>query len=278
MGIPYGINNTIGKIQTRDSIKILNYAFNHGIRYLDSAESYGNAHEIIGLFHKENPQKKFKIITKLPHSLETNIHVKVDSYLKEMNVTEIDTLMFHSYHSYNDYGNSNKKYINDLRLSGKIKSFGVSVYTNKEIEKVIQDKNVDIIQFPFNLLDNKNLREGVMKKVKSSGKMIHTRSAYLQGLFFKDQESEDLIIKKLSSELSFLKDLSKEFQIPINKLALNYCLQQPLIDNVIIGVDSVRQLKENIQTSYEQLSERILEKIDEIKITNQDLINPSLWN
>ena len=35
-------------------------------------------------------------------------------------------------------------------------------------------------------------------------------------------------------------------KIKINELALNYCLQKTYIDNVIIGVDSKKNLKENL--------------------------------
>ena len=102
MGLPYGINNNLGKISLHNSIEILEYAFNNGIETLDSAESYGNAHEVIGIFHNENPDKIFKVITKLPHQINVDIVEKVDRYLKELNITQLDTLMFHSYASYED--------------------------------------------------------------------------------------------------------------------------------------------------------------------------------
>ena len=59
MGLDYGINNLSGKVSKNKSIEILEYAFDNGIRILDTAEVYGNAHEIIGFYHKLNPNKKF---------------------------------------------------------------------------------------------------------------------------------------------------------------------------------------------------------------------------
>ena len=61
-GLDYGINNSNGKVSNNDSQEILKYAYENNIRTLDTAESYGNAHEVIGLFHKNNPQKLFKVI------------------------------------------------------------------------------------------------------------------------------------------------------------------------------------------------------------------------
>jgi len=278
MGIPYGINNIVGKIKIEDSLRILEYAFDNGIHYLDTAESYGNAHEIIGIFHQEKPSKRFNVITKLPHKLNSSFDKKVDKYLEQMNIPEIDTLMFHSFESYKRYGISDGKDLEELKLRGKIKSFGVSVYTNDEIDEVIPDKNVDVIQLPFNLFDNENLRAEVIKKIKSSGKKIHTRSAYLQGLFFKELDSKNELIQSLSSELLYIKEISKEFKIPIHQLALNYCLQQSQIDNVLIGVDSMKQLERNLKAANQKLSDSIMNKINKIRIENLTLINPSLWS
>ena len=51
MGLDYGINNSYGKISNRQSFEILSLAFSNGINILDTAEVYGNSHQIIGKFH-----------------------------------------------------------------------------------------------------------------------------------------------------------------------------------------------------------------------------------
>ena len=57
----YGINN-YGKISKNSVFEILDYAYKNDIRVLDTAEIYGESLELIGLYLKSNPQKKFKII------------------------------------------------------------------------------------------------------------------------------------------------------------------------------------------------------------------------
>ena len=86
MGLNYGVNNSSGQVSLKDSFKILNYAFENGITTLDSAEAYGNAHEVIGKFHQENPNKIFKVITKLPKDINKQISKKVDVYLIDLNI------------------------------------------------------------------------------------------------------------------------------------------------------------------------------------------------
>lgn len=276
MGVPYGINNTTGKISLDNSLEILNYAFKNGIEILDSAEAYGNAHAVIGAFHEKYPAKRFEIITKLPNQLEEDIVEKVDSYLNELKVNQLHALLFHSFSSYQNNKN-NFDGLRTLKLNKKIKNIGVSVYTNVEMEEVLLNDEIDIIQLPFNLFDNTNLREEILEKAKSKGKTIHTRSALLQGLFFKNANEENKTVQSLKTELILLSDISKKHNISISELALSYCADQNTIDNVLIGVDSINQLKDNIQSVNYKIKTEVIDEINSIHVKNLDLLNPSLW-
>ncbi len=277
MGLPYGINNTSGKVSLDDSIDILEYAYDKGIEILDSAEAYGNAHQIIGLFHKKYPKKKFKIVTKLPNQLDANIVEKVDNYLNELKVKQLHALLFHSFSSYKSSSNKFDD-LRRLKFDKKIKNIGVSVYTNAEIEEVILNEEIDIVQLPFNLFDNINLRGELLEKAKSKGKTIHTRSALLQGLFFKDANDQNETVRSLKNEFMILSDITKKQNVSISQLALSYCVQQNTIDNVLIGVDSINQLKDNIQSVNYKIKPQAINEINKIKVKNLELLNPSLWN
>ena len=276
MGLSYGINNTTGKVLLEDSLEILEYAFENGIKTLDTAEVYGNAHEVIGIFHDKHPNKKFKVITKLPNQINSNIIEKVEGYLNDLNVDQLDTLLFHSFSSYSE-NIERFDILKKLKSEKKIKNLGVSVYTNDDIEKVLLNDDVDIIQLPFNLFDNVNLRNDILQKIKSKGKTVHTRSALLQGLFFKDSNNQNDVVQKLRNELILLSEISKNNKASISELALSYCLQQSTIDNVLIGVDSINQLMDNIKSVNYKIDSKTVDKINTIKVQNLDLLNPSLW-
>ena len=276
MGLAYGINNTSGKISLENSHTILEYAFDHGIKVLDTAEAYGNAHQVIGSFHKKHQSKTFEVITKLPHKFDANINDKVSNYLVDLNVSQLHALLFHSFSSYKE-NIANFKILTELKEKGKIKYIGVSVYTNEEIEAVLLNNDIDIIQLPFNLFDNSNLRGDILEKAKSKGKIIHTRSALLQGLFFKDTDSNNNIVQSLKKELLQLSNITKKSDVSIAHLAVSYCLQQNTIDNVLIGVDSKKQLEHNLNVIKHRLESSTVNEINNIKITNSNLLNPSLW-
>ena len=276
MGLPYGINNTIGKVSLENSMEILEYAFDCGIKTLDTAEAYGNAHEVIGIFHERNPNKQFNVITKLPNQINKSIIEKVDTYLDDLKVRQLDTLMFHSFSSYKE-NIERFDVLKKLKSDKKIKNLGVSVYTNDEIEKVLLNDDIDSIQLPFNIFDNANLRGDILKRIKSDGKTVHTRSALLQGLFFKDSDDSNEIVQKLKKEMILLSEISKNNNASISELTLSYCLKQENIDNVLIGVDSLTQLKDNIKSVDYKIGLKTIDDINTIKVKNLDLLNPSLW-
>ena len=278
MGLDYGVNNTYGKISNRQSFEILSLAFSNGINILDTAEVYGNSHHIIGNFHYKNPSSKFKIITKLPLDIKTHeIKSKVFEYLKVLRVEKIETLMFHSFDTFKNNVIA-IDLLNSLKSDGYIKNIGVSVYTNDEIEFLIDKDSIDVVQLPFNLLDNFRVRGELIKKLKESKKIVHTRSAFLQGLFFKKIDDNNIVVKELNKELILLNNIISKLGCTMEELALSYCINQKLIDKVIVGVDSVSQLNANLKATQFKLPSKFKIDIDSINVKNLKLLNPSLWN
>lgn len=277
MGLDYGVNNNSGKIAVEDSHKILLESHKLGITTLDTAEAYGSAHQVIGDFHRCNPQYQFRIVTKIPQNIELEeITSKVEKYIEILNVKNLEVCMFHSFDSFIKNKNAIQE-LNDLKSKGKIHHIGVSVYTNSQIEYLIDEKSVSVVQIPFNLLDNYSIKGELIKRLKLSGKIIHTRSAFLQGLFFKNCNDSNVIIQKIKLELKILNNIALRAKCSMEELALSYCLSQKFVDNVIIGIDSIDQLRSNFKASGFKIENKVIDEIDLIKINDTDLLNPSLW-
>jgi len=279
LGLDYGINNTLGKPSASLAYDILNTAYENGIRYLDTAEAYGDSQKIIGDFHKLNSNKKFKIITKIngANSFEKiNLIDVILNNCKKLNIEKLYGYMFHNYESFLN----NKPFYSDLILAkkrGLIERVGISLYSNKEIIDVIENYDgFDIIQIPFNLLDNEIKRKAILIKAKKKGLEVHTRSVFLQGLFFMPIDKLSNKLKPLSEELLVLNSIKKSHNLSTETLALRYVLDKKYIDHVLIGVDNVKQLVNNINSSK---SKKIIPHmiIDKINIKNETLLNPSLW-
>ena len=106
---------------------------------------------------------------------------------------------------------------------------------------------------------------------------VHTRSSFLQGLFFKDFNTLTSYLLPLKNDLIKLNLILKNKNMSMESLALNYPLNKKYIDRVLIGVDSLEQLKNNIKATKIDIEKSIYEEIDCIQIKNNKLLNPSNW-
>ena len=276
MGLPYGIMNG-GKLAYSESEEILIRAHEAGIKELDTAEAYGKAHEVIGRFHKSHDQNRFNILTKIHGTSNFPTVSKVEKYLKDMGVDTLEAVMFHSYDMLREKPGTIKT-LNNLKKKGILSKIGVSIYTNDQLKNVLQHDSLDLIQLPFNLLDNFSIRGPLLREAKKRGKIVHSRSVFLQGLFFKSPQDDNLIVRQLKPQLIKLQQIAEKEKTGMVTLALNYALQQKYIDKVLIGVDNLNQLEENISCIGYELSERCLQEINSVITEDQRLLNPSLWN
>lgn len=278
-GLRYGINNTVGKLTEDQVFELLETAYDLGVRTLDTAEAYGNAHSVISNFHKQS-KKRFKIISKYSSSnfdYPVDLVERIKVHCSKFNVNYLEGYMFHSYNDFKININNDHNVLDNIKNSGLVKKIGVSAYSNDEIKDLLNFKNINLIQLPFNLFDNEYQRKEILEKVKKRNIEIHTRSAFLQGLFFKDVNTLTNCLLPLKNYLKELRLVVKNNNIAMESLALNYPLSKSYIDKVLIGVDSIEQLKNNIKATENDFDKFIYEKIDSIRIKNTKLLNPSNW-
>lgn len=278
-GLDYGINNTQGKPEEENVFDILDNAHAAGVQILDTAVAYGNAPKVIGNYHRAKTNR-FDVISKfkLAHlaTAKQPLAIWLEQHLKELNVPSLWGLMFHAFDDYNGQTELIEELV-ALKAKGLIQHIGVSLYRNEELSIVTNDPAVDFIQLPYNMLDNNKQRGALLEQANRLGKMIHTRSVFLQGLFFK---SLDNIPSKLSPLLPYLKQIKKiekEHQLSTAELALAYAHANPNIQGVLAGVDSLEQLQANLAALKTPLPLSVVGELDSIDVNNISLLNPSNW-
>ena len=99
LGLDYGVANREGKPSLEKSLKMLDFAYESGIRWFDTAQAYGNAEEVLGnyLARRDN-LSEFHIISKLfPKAFDKDsecffkdIEEAVLSSLKKLHVHVLD--------------------------------------------------------------------------------------------------------------------------------------------------------------------------------------------
>lgn len=274
-GLPYGINNRHGKPDAERVFDLLDYAHAQGVRTLDSADAYGDAPALIGSYHQSR-SNRFKISTKFKSGPHFNAEDWLNGQLEKFMVKELYACMFHDFQDYRD----NRTVISAFRRlkdKGLIQQIGVSVYTNQQLAEAIEDEDVSLIQLPFNLLDNHLQRGTLLAKAKNSGKEIHIRSVFLQGLFFMDLQNLPDKLIPLKPALEKLNQLSNQYKIPLAGMALAYAASNRTIDKILVGVDTLEQLQDNITKLDRTLPADLIEAIDALAVERVDLLNPTNW-
>ena len=253
--------------------RIFDIAFLNGITVLDTAPAYGNAENRIGVLS----ENRFKVITKFVNV--ANRQALSDTL--EQSIQRIKAEQLYAYMAHNSDELISKPDLWDFlrteREKGRIKKIGYSLYTTDQLEQLLLLKmKPDIVQLPYNLIDRKF--ENYLPELKSYGTEIHIRSVFLQGLFFMDTESLSEKLQPLKSTLLEIKRLCTENNLTIAQLLLSYVNHHPLINKIVVGVASARQLLENISDiATEHLSNDLLEQIKMIKVADAELLNPVNW-
>lgn len=278
-GLEYGIANTRGKPLQKDVNEIVSYVTSHGINCLDTAQAYGNSEKVIGKAIED--KNDLFIVSKLKTDLfKNNLNQNIDTSLDNLNISTLYGLLLHDSELLFSWNKEEHSKVKQLKEENKIKHFGVSIYTDEEFNLAVENSDIDIIQIPFNLFDQRAITKNWLQKAKEKNKLIFIRSVFLQGLFFMDKE-------KLPQKLSNARELLSVFETYTNKLeltkaqlALNFVNSVAKDSILLFGCDSLDQAKENIDSfnNLMPLSNHIIDElIFTFKNVDEQIYNPSRW-
>jgi aryl-alcohol dehydrogenase-like predicted oxidoreductase len=276
-GLSYGIANQNGKVNREDANKIINLARLSNIDTIDTAIAYGDSEVCLGNIG----MKGFKVITKLPTLPDnvTNVDAWVKNQIQEslqrLNIlTVYAVLIHHTQQLLSSKGRDLYQSLERLKAKGLIKKIGVSIYDPSELESVMNSFMIDLVQAPFNLIDQRLNSSGWLQKLYDEGIEVHARSVFLQGLLVMPALS---IPEKFKNWLPLFNTWHK-WLLENNTLATYACIgfiqAHPQISKAVVGVQSIFQLEQLIQASMQSP----ITQWPEIRSTDEALINPSNWN
>ena len=276
-GLDYGINNIRGKIPYSEVVEILKFAYENGINTLDTAYSYGESEEILGKAISNN-LLKFKTISKLPN-IESEKEVESIFYetLERLKQKKIYGYLFHSFETFKSH-----PYIYDifqkLKHYKQIEKIGFSLYYPSEIDYLFDNKiDFDIIQLPYSIFDQRF--EPYFSELKKRGIEIHVRSVFLQGLFFKKPEELNGNFTAIKEKIKTINQISKNMNTSIASVCIKFALMNENIDKVIVGVDSIENLKENLRgIKGKKIDDKYFNLLRNMRIEDENIILPFRWN
>ena len=276
-GLDYGVANHSGRISESELADILSFAQEACIEVIDTAQAYGDSESRIGSLCNDT---QFKCITKIgaefaKGSRDHNVSSSVKQSCRRLNQSRLYAVMLHRPEVlFGDQGREIVRELQILKEQGIISKVGVSIYSPEFLTVISEVIKLDIVQVPFNLFDQQILSSGWSEKLKSNGVEIHTRSVFLQGLLLMSRSSLPNYFSKHwpANFDAWYKFLNYTRANP-SEVALKFALQQDWIDKIVVGVDSVSQLK--TLTEIEKSSESI--DFPLLGCDDPNLINPSKW-
>lgn len=252
-GLRYGYSDAATpklKVPHVELGKIINTASLAGIEIIDTAESYGTAIDALGAYSDKIRKSAYKIVTKIP-SIDglinwrriADIDKNFKSSLLRLGTNEVYCLMVHDA---NDLLRAGAHRFYDYLVSQKNEGFcrkiGVSVYYPDQIAEISSRYDLDVVQLPTSIFDQRFSRR-FLRNLKKLGKLeIHGRSLFLQGMMFAEPNK---LPKKFFEIKSALKVIKKMGITPL-QASLDYLAQRPEIDHMIVGVHSVQQFSDII--------------------------------
>ena len=100
--LAFGTGSISGKVQRDlgqdEFTKIVRHAYDRGIRFFETAESYGEMHKMLGVALKGIPRDSYKLMTKLTTREGVNPQEKIDELRKLANVDYFDIALLHWQH------------------------------------------------------------------------------------------------------------------------------------------------------------------------------------
>lgn len=270
----YGLTRSINPADKINARKILNTAHQNGIRMLDTAASYKNALGLIG----DNDPYRFKIFSKFNHNMPNFVSMvhELDYQLKMLSIDHMEGLLCHDL-SYVLDNDSLVVELEELKRLGKVKYFGVSIYSVEDLRSILKTgiiEHIDIIQFPLNPF-NTSVAEYIHHEKLLSKKILFSRSIYLQGFLLQNFQ---LLPKKFLPYKNIFTEW-KKYLLKHEISALEACLnQQKILDNlnIIFGCYSSSELNETINASNKMLIKNI-PFFKSGTIIPKELYDPRFW-
>lgn len=283
-GMKYGINNKNGKLDKESVFMILDRAWNSGIDCFDTAASYGEAESILGEFIKDRDLgDKIKIISKfksdfsVSDSIDEEIGRELRVSLSKLNVNKLEAYLLHNPKQM--YKDEILKSLSSYKSKGLINMIGVSVYTVEEAMYAVEKNMIDVIQIPYNILDQRLNKTDFFKRACRKKITVYARSPYLQGLVFIDPEEADLKVRGSRKYLEEARFIAKKHGYSMDEMALKFSLSNQCIDYIVVGVDEMDHLESIIRNSRsEKIPNKVIKEIEkEVSCFHENIVNPSLW-
>jgi len=281
--ISLGLWHNFGDVDDADeALKMIEFAFNHGITHFDLANNYGtpygSAERNFGKIlkdHFSSYRDEMIISTKAGHDMwqgpygdwgsRKYLIASLHQSLKRMELDYVDIFYSHRYDP-NTPLEETMCALSDMVKQGKALYAGISKYPEdkaKEAYQILRDNGTPCLinQDRYNIF-TRQIEQSVLPLAEENGVGFIAFSPLAQGMlsdkylhgipensraahsygFLQKSQLTHEAIEKISK----LNDIAISRGQSLAQMALAWCLHKPQVNSVIVGTSSVKQLHDNI--------------------------------
>ena len=281
--ISLGLWHNFGDVDNKEeALKMIQYAFDHGITHFDLANNYGtpfgSAEKNFGHIlkdHFSSHRDEMVISTKAGHEMWEGPYgdggsrkymiSSLNQSLKRLKLDYVDIFYSHRY-DINTPLEETMGTLSDMVKQGKALYVGISKYPEdkaREAYRILKENGTPCLinQDKYNIF-NRQVEQEVFPLVEENGIGFIAFSPLAQGMlsdkymkgipensraahsygFLQKSQLTPEVIEKISK----LNEIAGQRGQTLAQMALAWCLHMPQVTSVIVGTSSVKQLQDNI--------------------------------
>jgi len=281
--ISLGLWHNFGDVDdANEALKMIQYAFDHGITHFDLANNYGtpygSAEKNFGKILKEHfssYRDEMLITTKAGHDMWAGPYgdwgsrkyliASLNQSLQRMKLDYVDIFYTHRFDP-NTPLEETMGALSDTVKQGKALYVGISKYPEdkaREAYRILRENGTPCLinQDRYNIF-TRQIENSVLPLAQENGVGVIAFSPLAQGMLSDKYLhgipensraahsygflQKDQLTPEVIQRISKLNDIASNRGQSLAQMALAWCLHKPQVNSVIVGTSSVKQLKDNI--------------------------------
>jgi 1-deoxyxylulose-5-phosphate synthase len=238
--LAFGTGSFSGRVQRdlgQDQFtRLVRYAYDHGVRFFETAESYGDMHKMLGLALKGIPRDSYRLMSKVTTREGVDPQQKFDELRKLANTEYFDVMLLHWQHVASWPADSVRWQDGILEAQSRkvVVGHGASVHGLPALRQVPGNKWLEVAMIRMNhkgtAMDAEDYNTSGPGNV--SEVVTHVKQARRQGM--------GVISMKLVGEGRFTKREDRQ-------AAMKFAFKNAGVDSVTVGYKNTAEIDEAIE-------------------------------
>ncbi len=154
--LAFGTGTMSGRVQRElgqdQFTRLVRYAYDRGIRFFETAESYGEMHKMLGIALKGVPRNSYRLMSKVTTREGVNPQEKIDELRKLANTDYFDVLLLHWQHKASWPKDSERWQdgISEAKVKKAVVGNGASVHGLPALRQVPGNKWLEVAMIRMN--------------------------------------------------------------------------------------------------------------------------------